>query len=759
MENKMQKDYLKNINLTIVSNYLPRFDVGSSNTRIYHLVKLLSNMGIYITYIYFYTSLDDTRYIKSIAEVKTIRLNGSPHEHVQNILASKPDILWLTNLWTPIFFESMSQLMNNVRNRRPEVKIILDTMDLHAKKYHRRYAITRSPDDLFTAKKFLDLEKTNYPNADAVVVVTEDEKNDILGLKLDSPSIYVIPNIHQISTVNTPYDQRGDLVYLGNFNINHNIDAVLHFVKVIFPYVSKKYPKLRLHILGREADTKLSQLAGPTICVHGFVHDLEKALTQFRVFICPMTYGAGMKGKLGEAMANGLPIVTTTIGAEGFDLIDGENCFIADFPEEFAQKTIQLYENEILWNNFSTNCKNLIQQNFSYEPVAKLLRELIFSFKPANILLTHEQAGNDFENKPLNKNILTSNSFTTVHKIESYLSNINWLHKLFDYSSHFDYAEIINDNKIPVVSVIIISWRLHPDTTNCLQILKKQRTQPFEIIFVDNGSDLGIFDALKPDIDTYVRLSSNSGAYLARNIGSIFAKSPILFFLDDDAIPADNIIESHLNSFKKYDVIAVRGACKPKTKNPLNYLQQHYYLGDRPYPRFGDLEGNMSYQADNFYRVGGWDDNIQFGHGGIDLSWRLLEIDPDMRKQIYNPDPIIFHDYATGEHHLRTKREKQAKSWQYLLNKNGPNFKSFLASWDKFRANENSIIKNIDVTLPPSHSFINLARHYFRKGDMKKYEHYIQLAGIDARTLSNEKDTSSHLKHTTVSTETHPKKN
>jgi len=689
----MKDEYFTNLKMTIVSNYLPRFDVGSSNTRVYHLIKLLSSMGVKLTYIYFYNSQDNERYEKAISEAKTVLLNGSPHEHVRNILASKPDILWLTNLWSPIFFESMSRLMDAVRTRRPEVKIILDTMDLHAKKYHRRYAITRSPDDLFTAKKFLDLEKSNYPKADAVVVVTEDEKNDILALKLDSPSIHVIPNIHQISADITPYDQRSDLVYLGNFNINHNVDAVLHFVKAIFPYISKKYPKLRLHILGREADTKLRQLASQTICVHGFVQDLEKAMAQFRIFICPMTYGAGMKGKLGEAMANGLPIVTTTIGAEGFALIDGENCFIANSPEEFAQKTIELYEDEVLWNNFSTKCRYLIQKNYSYEQVAKHLKDLILSFKPANLSLIHKQNGADFTGKHLKTSMLTSNVCTPINKIESYLLKINWQHKLPNYSSHFDYAKIINDKESPLISVIIISWRLHPETARTLQILRKQRTQPFELIFIDNGSDLGTFDVLIPDIDTYVRLNNNSGAYLARNIGSIFSKAPILFFLDDDAIPADNIIESHLNCFNTYDVIAVRGVCMPKSNNPLNQLAKHYYLGPKPFPIYADIEGNTSYLASTFFKAGGWDDEIRFGGGGVDLSRRLLDIEADMRKQIYSPDPIIFHDYAEDNEHLTKKRQKQIESHQRLKAKHH-DYDIFLSSWNKLKGRNDILLKN-----------------------------------------------------------------
>lgn len=323
---------------------------------------------------------------------------------------------------------------------------------------------------------------------------------------------------------------------------------------------------------------------------------------------------------------------------------------------------------------------------------------------------------------------IISENTPLIKKLCSQLKTIGWSHKKDLYSPCMDVLIQNKGNNNPAISIIVISWRLHPDTIKNFQILEKQRDQNFELIFVDNGGKPGEFNELKPYVDTYVRLNTNTGAYLARNVGAVFAKSPILFFLEDDGIPAENIIQAHLDAHEKYDVIAVRGVYLPKTENPLNSMARHYYLGEKPYPRFGDLEGNISYKAESFFRGGGWDDKIIFGHGGIDLCYRLLQIDPDMRKYIYHPDPVIHHDYVIDEQHFAEKRKKQSRSWEYLKHKHGSAIEKFFACWDKFIAKDKVLLTRQTTNLKNEQSLKNLAEYYLKKGKTAKANAYLRMA-------------------------------
>ncbi len=312
--------------------------------------------------------------------------------------------------------------------------------------------------------------------------------------------------------------------------------------------------------------------------------------------------------------------------------------------------------------------------------------------------------------------------------LKSLLNIIGWNKKFEKYSDFFELCKVLKIIQSPSISIIVISWRYNPDTLKNFQALNAQRNQNFELIFVDNGGKPGEFDKLKPYIDTYVRLNTNTGAYLARNVGAVFAQAPILLFLDDDAISADDFVKAHLDVHGQFDVHAVRGVCLPKTDNPLNSMARHYYLGDKPYPRFGDLEGNISYKAESFFRIGGWDDEIIFGHGGIDLCYRLLQVDPDMRKHVYHPGPMIHHDYLVDEQHFAEKREKQSRSWDYLRRKHGTAIDNFLACWDKFIGAERALLTRETKQPEKGQSLKNLAEYYRRKGKIDKADAYLRMA-------------------------------
>jgi len=267
--------------------------------------------------------------------------------------------------------------------------------------------------------------------------------------------------------------------------------------------------------------------------------------------------------------------------------------------------------------------------------------------------------------------------------LEIALRRKTWQKKYDIYKDAFEGISYLKSISNPTISIIVISWRLHPDTIKNFQILEQQRNQKFELIFVNNGGSADEFNVLKPYMDTYIKLNKNTGAYLARNVGALFAKAAILLFLEDDGIPEPDFVEAHLKVHKKYDVIAVRGVYRPKTDSAINKMAGHYYMGEKPYPYPGNLEGNSSYRADAFYKIGGWDDEILFGYGGWDLAVRLLSVDPDQRKQIYSPDPVIYHDFATDTDHLAAKRKKQESSLLRLKKKH-PQWNAITGSWNKY---------------------------------------------------------------------------
>lgn len=263
------------------------------------------------------------------------------------------------------------------------------------------------------------------------------------------------------------------------------------------------------------------------------------------------------------------------------------------------------------------------------------------------------------------------------------LKERNWSYKYNLYNRYFDYVEISKNRKNVEISVIIISWRLHENTLLNLKSLSAQRKKSeFEVIFVNNGCDDEEFKDLLPYIDCYIRLNANTGAYLARNIGAIFSSASIVLFLEDDGIPNSYLIESHIMVHTIFDVLSVRGVYLPERDGyiPKNY--KHYYQGIHFSPSPAVLEGNASFQSKEFFMVGGWDDNIKYGHGGLELSMKLSSIEPNKTKQIYSPISIIYHDPITDPLKQEEKEKKQNKSKKRLMELY-PEWDAYLDSWNE----------------------------------------------------------------------------
>jgi glycosyltransferase involved in cell wall biosynthesis len=271
-----------------------------------------------------------------------------------------------------------------------------------------------------------------------------------------------------------------------------------------------------------------------------------------------------------------------------------------------------------------------------------------------------------------------------VEGLTSRLTEVNWKGREERYCSVFEKVKFNHIIKKPSASVIVISWRFVEGLKKNIELLLAQRGEKnYEIIFVNNGKDDNEFSSIWFEVDTYISLSDNTGAYVARNIGSLFAKAPVFIFLEDDGIIGDDFVKNHLEAFDKYNAISVRGVCEPLTNNPLNKLARHYNLGRRPYAAAANLEGNSSFKANAFRKVGGWNDEINFGHGGPELSYRLTKTYPDRTLQIYYPKPVIFHDYAQSAEHLKNKKEKQQSSYQMLISKY-PDWQVFMDGWKAF---------------------------------------------------------------------------
>ena len=253
-----------------------------------------------------------------------------------------------------------------------KARIIYDTVDLNFVREERRAAVEAKK----SSKYWKDMELFMAHQADETLVVSPVEK-EILKKEGLEDKVSVITNIHTPESFYKPFDQRKGLMFIGGFVHLPNEDGIVWFVESVLPLIERKLSGVSLCIVGSHPTERVKLLASSDVIVTGYVEDVSPYFEKARVFVCPLRYGAGIKGKIGQSMAYGLPVVTTSIGAEGMGLTDGHDALIADDEEAFAQKVIKVYQDRKLWETLSLNAMALIEKNYSPAAVKQALRTLL----------------------------------------------------------------------------------------------------------------------------------------------------------------------------------------------------------------------------------------------------------------------------------------------------------------------------------------------------------------------------------------------
>ena len=261
-----------------------------------------------------------------------------------------------------------------IRVSAPGVKIIYDTVDLHYLREQRRAAVEQDLNVFLSSVSYKAMELYLAKFSDLTFVVTEVERQHLLRLD-PALNVTVIPIIHSIPEgIRPAFESRTDIIFLGNYAHTPNIDAVKWFVTEIWPAIRQKLPDVVFYITGSNAPEDFAQLETmPGVKVVGRVPEVGPWFDQCRVFVSPLRYGAGMKGKIGHAMSYGLPVVTTGIGAEGMRLKDGETALIADDPKDFAKAVVRLYESRPLCQELVAKALAHVQENYTPQIVKERL--------------------------------------------------------------------------------------------------------------------------------------------------------------------------------------------------------------------------------------------------------------------------------------------------------------------------------------------------------------------------------------------------
>ncbi len=273
--------------------------------------------------------------------------------------------------------ENAERYLPMVRALAVQARVIYDTVDLHWIRLRRGMQLSETPEVLCVAsERYRAIELCNARCSDLTIAITDDERDALLD-EAPGLAIAVLPNIHQVWPHVAPVSTRSDLFFIGSFTHPPNVDAVMYFLREIFPLIPQRMPDVRFHIAGNDMPYSVRALKSKRINPVGFVRDVTPWFRRTRVFVAPLRHGAGMKGKVGQSLAFGLPVVTTRVGAEGMGLPHEVDAMIADDRVDFAAAVIRLYSDDRLWRCLSSAGQELVGQRFSKEAVRRVLTPVL----------------------------------------------------------------------------------------------------------------------------------------------------------------------------------------------------------------------------------------------------------------------------------------------------------------------------------------------------------------------------------------------
>ena len=278
-----------------------------------------------------------------------------------------------------IGFLHMAQYIRSIPS---EIPVLLDTNNAEHLIIHRYFEAEKNLLKkfylLYQREKLKGYEKKMCRRFDRCLTVSEKDKEELAFVCDEKAFFSVIPNGVDVEYYTPRFFQDGyctDLIHHGTMSGYMNVDAIIYFYEDILPYIRREIPDVKLTIAGANPDKKLLNLANidKNVVVTGAVDDMRPYVAGSKVVIVPLRIGGGTRLKIPEAMAQGRPVVSTSVGCEGLEVTPDKDIIVADDPKEFANRTVELLKDEGLRLRIGLNGRKLAETKYDWKIIVKEL--------------------------------------------------------------------------------------------------------------------------------------------------------------------------------------------------------------------------------------------------------------------------------------------------------------------------------------------------------------------------------------------------
>lgn len=356
---------------------IPLYDTNTGDRYLYTYLKLFTRLGYHV--IYYPNSQVDY-------EAYTLKLRKMGIEVLVNPLW---DIKMLEE-WLKLY----GKYINFVNLYRPNIairyidlfkkytnaKIFYFPHDLHYIRLQRQFKIEKNDKILKEALEIKKIEFKLIEVSDAAFVLGSFEekalKEEFHNKDIVNIPIYVWNNDELASMPQVECNKNNNIIFVGGFNHAPNVDGIKWFVAEILPVILKNNPDVKLFVVGSHPTQEIINMENEHIHVTGYVSDekLNELYASSKLAVVPLRFGAGIKGKVVETLFNGLPLITTSIGAEGLEGLN--KCVqITDDPYKFAEYVNEFMQNDELCLKYAKMGQQYIVDNFSANSVKKIIKK------------------------------------------------------------------------------------------------------------------------------------------------------------------------------------------------------------------------------------------------------------------------------------------------------------------------------------------------------------------------------------------------
>jgi len=344
-------------------------DQDSGSLRMYNFLKVIKEVGYAVTFMP--CNLQYRENYTEALERNGIFVVRSPHTNsVERFLEETGSEFELCIVSRP---DTAEQCLDLTQLLCPNALVLYDTVDLHYLRRERELRLTGlalAPESIRTQ------ELRAVARADGAITVSDFDRKKLMHEVPGAP-IHVVSNIHEIHPQKRSFSDRDGILFIGSFQHTPNVDATLWFITDVFPIIHAWIPDLRFHVIGPNPPEEIREYASEHIVIEGFIENIDEQFSSRRLSVAPLRYGSGVKGKINQSMAYGLPCVATPSAVEGMGLDWKNEISVAESAQEFAEAVAELYGNEEYWTLVSGKSIKNIERSFSPSVAEDAIRKIL----------------------------------------------------------------------------------------------------------------------------------------------------------------------------------------------------------------------------------------------------------------------------------------------------------------------------------------------------------------------------------------------